>query len=138
MSLRTLGEHGHLCDEIRARLEVAHRLTFARAALVAGADAGDPAVRYQQLLRGRLREDHRAALLRTLAEPPAELRQRKDQVAVVAHRRRRRNAQRLPLREDVHRLGVHRAVRRQILDPVAILEQAAERPGVDHRAGKQV
>src|SRR6266581_3856547 len=33
---------------------------------------------------------------------------------------------------------MHRAVRRQVLNPVAILEQAAERTGIDHRAGEQM
>ena len=138
MPLRALGEHRHLRDEIGARLEVAHRLTVARAALVAGAHADDAPVREEQLLGSRLRQDHRAAFFRTLAEPAAELRQGEDPVALVAHRRRRRDPERVSLREDVHGLAVHRAVRRQVLDPVAVLEEAAERARIDHRTGEQV
>ena len=54
----------------------AERLALASASLVAGADADDAAVRDEQLLRRRLGQDHRAALLRALGQPAAELRER--------------------------------------------------------------
>ena len=44
----------------------------------------------------------------------------------------------LALREHVDRLAVHRPVRRQVLDPVPVLEEAAERARIDHGAGEQV
>ncbi len=138
MTLRSLGEHRHLRDEVGAGLEVAHRLALAVAALVAGADADDAAVRDEQLLGGGLGQDHRAALLGLLAEPAAELREREDDVAVVAHRRRRRDAQRLAAREHVDRLAVHRAVARHVLDVVPVAEEAAQRARVDDRARQQV
>ena len=138
MALRSLGEHGHLGDEVGAGLEVAHRLALAVLALVAGADADDAAVRDEQLLGGSLGEDHRAALLRALAEPAAELREREDDVAVVAHRRRRRDAQRRATRQHVDGLAVHLAVARHVLDAVAIAEEASQRARVDDRAGEQV
>jgi len=72
VALRALREHGDLRDDVGAGLEVRELLAVASAALVAGADADGAAVRDEQLLRGRLRQDHRAALLRALGEPPAE------------------------------------------------------------------
>jgi hypothetical protein len=84
MPLRALGENRHARDDVRARLEVRELLALAPAALVAGADADDaPAVDEQLLGRG-LGEDRRARASASLAEPAAELRERRDVVAVVA------------------------------------------------------
>ena len=105
MALRPFREDGHLRDEVRAGLVVAERLAVTTAPLVAGAHADDAAVRDEQLLRRRLGKDRRSALLGTLAEPAAETREREHPVAVVAHRRRRRDAQRVATRQDVHRLA---------------------------------
>ena len=138
MPLRPFSEHGHLRDEIRAGLEVAHRLVLAPAALVAGAHADDAPVRDEQRVGGGLRQDHRAAFLRALAEPASELREREDPVAVVLHRRRRRNAQRISAGQHVDRLAVHRAERGQVLDAIPVLEEAPERARVDHCTGEQV
>ena len=74
VSLRAFGEDRDLRDQIRARLEVAERLTVAAAAPVAAPDAARPAVRDEELLRRRLRQQHRARFLRLLGEPPAESR----------------------------------------------------------------
>ena len=130
MALRSLGEHRHLRDEVGARLEVAQLLPVAVAALVSGADADDAAVRDEQLLGGGLGQDHRAALLRLLGEPAAEPREREDDVAVVAHRRRRRDPHRGTAREHVDRFAVHRPVRRELLEPVAVAEEPAHAIGL--------
>ena len=106
MALRSLGEDGDLRDEVGAGLEVRQLLSLAAASLVAGADADDAAVVDEELLRRGLGEDHRPALLRLLREVAAELREGEDPVAVVPHRRRRRDAERIALREDVDRLAV--------------------------------
>jgi hypothetical protein len=54
VSLRAFSEHRDLRDQIRARLEVAERLTIAAATPVAAPDAARPAVRDEELLRRRL------------------------------------------------------------------------------------
>ena len=54
VSLRAFGEDRDLRDQIRARLEVAERLTIAAATSVAAPDAVRPAVRDEELLRRRL------------------------------------------------------------------------------------
>src|SRR5205085_8460870 len=91
VALRPLRQDRHLRDDVDAGLVVAERLAAAAAPLVTGADADDPTVRDEQLLGGRLGQDRRAALLRIFGEPPPEPGQREDPIAVVAHRRRRRN-----------------------------------------------
>ena len=104
VALRPLREHRDLGDEVGAGLEVAQLAALAVAALVAGADAEHAPVRDEELLRRGLGQDHRAALLRLLGEEAAELGEREDPVAVVAHRRRRRDRQRGAAGEDVDRL----------------------------------
>ncbi len=58
-----LGEDGDLGGDVGARLEVAERLAFLAASLVAGADADDAAVLDEQPVARRLGQDHRAARL---------------------------------------------------------------------------
>jgi len=138
MALRSFGEHRHLRDEIGARLEVAHRLALAVPSLVARADANDAAVRDEQLLRGRLGQDHRPTFLGALAEPAAELREREDDVAVIAHRGRRRDPERRSTRQHVDGFAVHLAVARHVLDAVAVAKEPAERARIDDGARQQV
>ena len=138
MPLRALGEDRHAGCDVRAGLEVPELLSAAPAAAVARAHAHDaPAVDEQPGGR-RLREDRHAERLGLVAEPAAELRQRRDVVAVIDHRRRRRNAQRTLLRQEQHRLAVHLAVERQLVDALAPLEQPLQPARVDHRAREQV
>ena len=68
-----LGEHGHLGDDVVARLEVGELLAVAAAALVAGAHPDHAAVVDEQALRRGLGQEHRAAVLGALGEPAAEL-----------------------------------------------------------------
>ena len=138
MSLRSLGEHGHASDDVGARLEVAELLAVAAASLVARAHAAHATVRSEQLHGGRLGQDHRAALLRLLREPASEPRQRRDDVALVLHRRRRRDAQRTLRRQEVDRLVLDRPVERHLVDALASLEEPAQRARVDDRAREQV
>ena len=135
---RALGEHGHLGHDVRAGLEVAERLALLAAALVAGADADDAAVVDEELLGGRLGQDHRAACLGLLGEEATELRERDDPVAVVHHRRRRRDAERPRLREQVDGLALDRAVVRDLLHRQPPREQLAQRTRVDDGAGEEV
>jgi hypothetical protein len=86
--LRSLGEHRRPADQVGARREVRQLLAVAPTALVAGAHAHHGAVVDQQLGGGGLRQDVDAGLLGAAAEPPAELRDRGDVVAVIAKRRR--------------------------------------------------
>ena len=110
VALRPFGEHRDLGDEVGAGLEVAELAALAAAALVARAHAHDAAVRDEELLRRGLGEDHRAGLLGLLGEETAELREREDPVAVIAHRRRRRDRERGPAGEDVDGLPGDRSV----------------------------
>ena len=113
---RALREDGDLRGDVRTGLEVRKRLALLAPALVARPHPHDPAVVEEQLLAGRLGEDHRAPRLGLIGEEPSELGDRDDPVAVVAHRRRRRDAQRRALGEEIDGLAVHRAVGRHLLD----------------------
>ena len=84
--LRSLGEHGHARDEVGAGLEVRQLLAATTPALVPGPNALDASVRDEQLRGARLRQDHRACLLRLVGEEAPELRERGEVVALVAHR----------------------------------------------------
>ena len=138
VALRPLREDGELRDDVRAWLVRGERLPVTAEALVAGADAVDAAVRDEQLLSIRLRQDRRAARLRLLGEEACKLRDRDDPVGVVAHRRRRRDPERRPPRQQIDGLAVHLPVARDVFHRQPILEEAAERARVDDRAGEQV
>src|SRR6185312_8785304 len=138
VALGALGENGHARVDIRARLEVAELLAVPPAAAVAGADASDAAVADDQRVAGGLGQDRRAALLRALGEPAAELGERGDVVAAVLHRRRRRDPERPLRREEIDRLVLDAAVERQLVRPEATVEQPPQRAWVDHRAREQV
>ena len=133
-----LREHGHARDEVGPRLEVRELLPVPAAALVAGADPADGAVVDEQLLRRGLREEHRPALLRPLGEPAAELGDRDDDVPVVPHRRRRRDPDRRPLRQQVDALAWHLAVRRDRVELRPVAEQRPQRARVDDGSREQV
>src|SRR3954447_8581494 len=138
MSLRPLGEHGDASDDVGAGLEVAELVAVAAAALVARAHAAHSAVRREQLHRGRLGEDHPAGPLRLSRKPAAELRQRRDVVPLVLHRRRRGDAHRSLRREEVHRLVLDRPVEGHLVEPLAAFEKPPQRARVDDRARQQV
>ena len=115
-------------------------LAVAAAALVAGADAdarGRPST--SSFSADGLGQDRRARLLGLLGEPAAELRERGDVVAVVLHRRRRRDPQRALRASGSRRAScVDLAVERHVLDPLAAAEEPAQRARVDDGAGEQV
>ena len=138
VALRPLRKHGDLGGEVGAGLEVAQLAALAVAPLVAGAHTQHAPVRDEELLGRGLRQDHRAALFRLLGEEAAELGEREDPVAVIPHRRRRRDRQRSAAGEDVDRLTRDLAVRREVLHPEARAEEAAQRSRVHDRAGEQV
>ena len=138
VALRPLGQHGDLRDDVGAGLEVAELLALAPATPVAGADAADGAVVDEQLRSGGLGQDRRADLLGLVTEPAAELGERHDHVAVVAHRRRRRNAEGVRARKDVDRLAVNLAEARELVGLRASAEEATEPARVDDRAGQEV
>ena len=133
-----LGKHRDLRRDVDPRLVVRERLALTALALVPRADADDAAVVDEELLPRRLGKDHRAARLRLLGEEAPELRHGHDPVAVVHHRRRRRDAERRALREEVHRLAVHRPVGGHVLDRHPSREQLADRARVHHGAGEEV
>ena len=104
------GEHRDAGDDVVARLEVAELLAVAPAAAVAGANADDRVAVDEQPIRGGLGQHHGATRFGQLGEPAPQLRHRDDDIAVVAHRRRRRHRERAVAREEVDRLAGHRAV----------------------------
>src|SRR5205823_2093184 len=136
--LCTLRQDGHASYGVGARLEIAARLTVSAASLVAGPHTARAAVRDEQLVRRRLRKDHRPARLRLFGEPAAEPRQRCDIVAVVLHRRRRRDAKRALSRQEVDGLVLDRAVEGHLVDPLASLEETAERARIDNCSGQEM
>ena len=138
VALRPLGQHRQPGDDVVPRLERRKRLAVASAAAVARAHADDASVLDEELRRRRLREDDHAERLGLLGEEAAELGDGEDQVPVVPHRRRRRDAERRAPREHVDGLARHLAVRREVgrLEPPA--EELAKRRGIHHRAGEEV
>src|SRR5207253_7250289 len=122
--------------EIRARLEVAERLAAPSAALVACSHARDAAVRGEELDARRLGQDRPAHLLRLLGQPAAELRERGYVVALVLHRRRRRNAHGAAPREVVDGLAFDRPGQGKLAGLRAAAEEAPEPARVDDRAGE--
>ena len=137
-ALRPLGEDCDRSDDVGPRLEQRERLAVPPPPLVAGAHAEDATVLDEQLRRGGLGEHGHAQRLGLLAEEPAELGDGQDVVAVVPHRRRRRDAEGRPPREDVHGLPGHLSVRRQVRHRQTPLEEAAERAWIDDGAGQEV
>src|SRR5579871_3711452 len=135
--LGAFGEHGDLGQDLGPRFEVAERLAARAAPLVAGADADDAAVAHEQLLGRGLREDHGAALLGQPGQPPPDARQRHDEVAAVAHGRRRRDRDGPPGRQHVDRLARDRAVGRQVREG-RVTEKVPQRPRDEHGARQQV
>ena len=119
-------------------LEVRQLLPVPAAALVAGAHADHAAAGDEQLDRGRLREDRGAALLGALGQPAAELRERGDVVAVVPHRRRRRQPRGAVPGQEEHRLVVHLPVEGHVLDGEPPAEEAPQAARVDDGAGEEV
>src|SRR5581483_5447764 len=138
VTLGALGEHGDARDDVRSRLEVRELLTVPAAPLVAGANAADDAIGDEQPLGGRLRQDRRSPLLRPLAEPAAEPRERDDVIAGVPHRRRRRDPERALRGQEVDALVRHLAVRGHVLDPRAAAEEAAQGAWVHDGAREEV
>ena len=84
---------------------------------------------------GRIVDAERLGLVR---EEATELRDRRDPIAVVGHRRRRRDAHRAALRHEEHRLAVHLAEERQLRRILAPCEEPLQRPRVDDRAREKV
>ena len=113
-------------------------LAEAAASLVAGSDSDDASVLDEQLLRDRLRKDRRARLLGLLREPAGQLRQGRDVVPVVLHRRRRRDPHRAVVPQEVDALRLDLAVERHVRGPLLTAEQAPEAARVDDRAGERV
>ena len=138
MPLCALGQDRHARRYVRARLEVPELLAAAPPAAIAGAHAHHPATVHEEPVGRCLREDGHAERLGLVAEPAAELGQRSDMVTVIHHRGRRRDAQRFSPGQEQHRLPVHLAVERHLVDPRAPLEQPLQRQRVDHRAREQV
>ena len=138
VSLRALGEDGHLADQVAARLELRQRLAVLAAAAVARAHTAHAPVGDEQLLARGLGQDRRAAFLRLLRQPAAELRQGGHEVAVVPHRRRRRDPQRVLPRQVVDRLVRDMAVERHLRDALALSEQLLQGGRVDDRAREQM
>jgi hypothetical protein len=138
VALRSLGQHGRLGDQIRARLEVGQLATVAVAPLVARPDAHHTAVLHEELGGGGLAQHIDAGLLRLLAQPPPELRDRGHVVAVVPKRGRHRLERKRPAAgEEIRTVLLDRAVRRPLRFG-QVGEQPLHRRGPHHRARQQV
>ena len=132
MALRPLGEDRHPRGDVRPGLVGADRPAVAAQPLVAGADPVHAPVRDEELLGVGLGQHRRPERLGLLGEEAAELRDGDDPVAVVAHRRRRRDPHRpAALREQVDGLAVHLAVGRHVLHRQAVAEETPERARLD-------
>src|SRR5215207_1200757 len=137
MTLRPLGEDGDACPDVRARLEVRELFPVTAAATVSCADPYDTSAGDEQLPADRLGDDRDAELLRALGEPTAHLRERRDVVAVIPHRRRRRDPQRALGGEVVEALVHDRAAEGHVLR-VHAGEELAKGPRVDDGAREEV
>ena len=131
-------EDGDPRRDVDAGLEVRERLAVAAPTLVARPHPDDAPVVDEERLAGRLGEDHHARGLCLLGEEPAELRHGDDPVAVVHHRRRRRDPESGALRQEVDGLAVHRPVGRHLLHGDPAREQLPDRARVHDGAREQV
>ena len=132
------GSEVHARVNLGSGLEVPELLAAPSPPAIARAHASHPRVRGEQVRRGGFRQDRRARLLGLLPEPAAELRERRDEVAVVPHRRRRRDRHRAARRQEVDGLVLDSPVERHVAGPNAPLEERAQRARVDHGAREQV
>jgi hypothetical protein len=98
VALRALGQHGQPGRDVVPGLEGRQRLALAPTPAIAGPDSEDAAVLDEEPGRRRLREDDRPGSLGLLRQEPPQLGDRDDQVAVIPHRRRRRDPERAPAR----------------------------------------
>src|SRR2546421_436500 len=80
----------------------------------------------------------RQTSLTLCGQPAAELRQRGDAVAVVLHRRRRRDSDSAVAGQEVDRLLLDRAVEGKLVEPLAVREEPLQRARVDDRAREEV
>src|SRR4051794_23897978 len=138
VTLRPLGEDRYARREVGARLEVRQLLATPAASAVAGAHAEHAAAVDEQLVARRLGQDRRAERLRLVREEARQLRERCDVVAVVDHRRRRREAERTMLRHEEHGLGFDGLVERQLVHSLSALEETLQAARVDDRAREDV
>jgi hypothetical protein len=92
----------------------------------------------EQLRRRGLRENGDTESLRLLSEKPAERGDRDDDVAVVPHRRRRRDAHCRAPGHEVYGLSRDFTVGRNVRQREPALEELPERPRVDDRAGEEM
>ena len=92
----------------------------------------------EQLRRGRLGEHRHAERLGLLGEEAAERGDREDDVAVIAHRGRRRNADGRAAGHEIHGLAGNLAIGRNVRHREPALEEPAERSRVDDRAREEM
>ena len=105
---------------------------------VAGARAEDAPMLDEQLLGRRLRQHRHPERLGLLGEEARELRHGQDHVAVVPHRRRRRDPVRGASRQHVHGLARHLAVRGDVGHREPSAEELAQRARIDDGPREQV
>ena len=134
---RPLGERHDLRGEIVGRLVRVARRAVAVQARRGGAHAGDAPALREQMRRRESREHVDAQRLGPGAEPAHDLADRRDEVAAVVHRGRRRQPQRASPGEQVHGFFADGVAERQ-LGIGDVGEQLAKRPGIDDRAGERV
>ncbi len=139
VSLRPFGQHGHPGHDVAAWFEIGERRPSRVATFVAGTNADGPAPLHQQLLGGRLGQHHGPDLFGLGGQPAAELGQRDDDVAPIAHRRRSRDPQGGLTGQHVHHLAGHRPEARDIvqLEPGSA-KSACNDAGIDDRPRQQM
>ena len=107
---------------------------------VAGGNAGDGVALEQQFGGGKARIDFDPERFRLAREVTADIAERDDEVAMIAHQRRHyeiRQAYRPRLSEDVEAVRRHRGTPRDLLT-APFRQEPVEPDRIDHRAGEDM
>ena len=141
IAARAFGEQRVFGAQLHAAREGVLRLAVLADAHVAGGDAGDRAVVVvENLGRGKARIDFDAERLRLCRQPAADVAERDDEVAVIAHQRRHheiRQPQRAGAGELIEAVVADRGLDRRVF-AAPIRQQPVEADRIDHRAGEDV
>jgi len=118
--------------DLGTQREIGALSAVAQPAGIAEAHAGDGAGRVdERAVGGEAGEYVRTGRLGPAAQPGNELRERDDEIAMVALLRRRGQADAAPLREEPEFVPLHRDAGRR-WRPAPVRDQRVERNGVEH------
>ena len=137
---RALGEQSIFAAQFHAAREAGLVLAVLADPHVAGGDADDGIVLEQEFGRGKARIDLDAERFGLLRQIAADIAERDDEIAVIAHQRRhqsKRQPQRARRPEHVEAVRRDRGLDRGVL-AAPFRNEAVEPDRIDHRAGQNM